>query len=62
MENTEKKAGIESESRLTLFEVTSIIVGHGVGSGILAVPYIAASVVFIGMKAVGICATSCMSR
>ncbi|MDT3390349.1 MAG: hypothetical protein LIR25_07190 [bacterium] len=32
---------IESESRLTLFEATSIIVGHGVGSGILAVPYIA---------------------
>jgi amino acid permease len=41
MENTEKKVGIESESRLTLFEATSIIVGHGVGSGILAVPYIA---------------------
>ena len=33
--------GIESESRLTFFEATSIIVGHGVGSGILAVPYIA---------------------
>jgi len=32
---------IESESRLTFFEATSIIVGHGVGSGILAVPYIA---------------------
>lgn len=32
---------IESESRLTLFEATSIIVGHGVGSGVLAVPYIA---------------------
>ena len=41
MENTEKKTAIESESRLTLFEATSIIVGHGVGSGILAVPYIA---------------------
>lgn len=33
--------GIESESRLTFFEATSIIIGHGVGSGILAVPYIA---------------------
>ena len=32
---------IESESKLTFFEATSIIVGHGVGSGILAVPYIA---------------------
>lgn len=32
---------IESESKLTLFEAASIIVGHGVGSGILAVPYIA---------------------
>ncbi len=32
---------IESESRLTFFEATSIIIGHGVGSGILAVPYIA---------------------
>lgn len=32
---------IESESRLSFFEASSIIVGHGVGSGILAVPYIA---------------------
>ena len=33
---------IKGESRLTFFEATSIIVGHGVGSGILAVPYLAA--------------------
>ena len=33
---------IHGESKLTFFEATSIIVGHGVGSGILAVPYLAA--------------------
>ncbi len=33
--------GIKSESRLTFLECTGIIVGHGVGSGILAVPYLA---------------------
>ena len=32
---------ITSESRLTFSEAASIIVGHGVGSGILAVPYLA---------------------
>ena len=32
---------IESESRLSFMEATSIIVGHGVGSGILSVPYLA---------------------
>jgi amino acid permease len=32
---------MQSESRLTFFEATSIIIGHGVGSGILAVPYLA---------------------
>lgn len=32
---------IRSESKLTFFEATSIIVGHGVGSGILAVPFLA---------------------
>lgn len=32
---------IESESQLTFMEATSIIVGHGVGSGVLAVPYLA---------------------
>ncbi len=32
---------IESESKLTFWEATSIIVGHGVGSGVLAVPYLA---------------------
>ena len=35
----EKK--IEGEAKLTFFEATSIIVGHGVGSGILSVPYLA---------------------
>lgn len=34
--------GIQSEAKLTFFEATSIIVGHGVGAGILSVPYIAA--------------------
>ena len=32
---------IQSESKLTFLEATSIIVGHGVGSGVLAVPYLA---------------------
>lgn len=32
---------IKSESKLTFWEATSIIVGHGVGSGILSVPYLA---------------------
>lgn len=32
---------IKSESRLSFLEATSIIVGHGVGAGILAVPYLA---------------------
>ena len=32
---------IKTEANLTFFEATSIIVGHGVGSGILAVPYLA---------------------
>ena len=41
METNENAVAIESESKLTFFEATSIIVGHGVGSGILAVPYIA---------------------
>ena len=33
---------IKGESKLTFFEATSIIIGHGVGSGILSVPYLAA--------------------
>ena len=33
---------IKGESKLTFFEATSIIVGHGVGSGILSVPFLAA--------------------
>lgn len=32
---------IHSEARLTFAEATSIIVGHGVGSGILSIPYLA---------------------
>lgn len=32
---------IKSEARLTFFEAASIIIGHGVGAGILAVPYLA---------------------
>lgn len=33
---------IHGESELTFFEASSIIVGHGVGAGILSVPYLAA--------------------
>lgn len=32
---------IKSEAQLTFFEATSIIVGHGVGAGILSVPFLA---------------------
>ena len=32
---------IESEAKLSFMEATSIIVGHGVGSGILSVPFLA---------------------
>ena len=32
---------IKGESRLSFLEATSIIIGHGVGSGILAVPFLA---------------------
>ncbi len=32
---------MNSESRFTFLEATSIIVGHGVGSGVLAVPFLA---------------------
>ena len=35
-------AVIKGESRLTFWEATSIIIGHGVGSGILSVPFLAA--------------------
>ena len=43
MENgsNEINSEIKSESRLTFLEAASIIVGHGVGAGILAVPYLA---------------------
>lgn len=34
--------GIKGEAKLSFFEATSIIIGHGVGSGILSVPYLAA--------------------
>lgn len=34
-------AKIKGESELTFFEASSIIVGHGVGAGILSVPYLA---------------------
>lgn len=32
---------IQSEARLTFGEATSIIVGHGVGAGILSIPFLA---------------------
>lgn len=35
-------AKINGESELTFMEAASIIVGHGVGAGILSVPYLAA--------------------
>ncbi len=39
--NTAGGAGLQTEATLTFGEAMSIIVGHGVGSGILAVPYLA---------------------
>ena len=38
----EKRVDYRGASRITFWEATSIIVGHGVGSGILSVPYLAA--------------------
>ena len=35
-------SNIQGESRLSFFEASGIIVGHGVGAGILAVPALAA--------------------
>lgn len=35
------QASIKSEAQLSFMEATSIIIGHGVGAGILAVPYLA---------------------
>ena len=32
---------IKSEAKLTFVEAASIIIGHGVGAGILSVPFIA---------------------
>lgn len=32
---------VQGESKLTFLESTSIIIGHGVGSGILSVPFLA---------------------
>ena len=40
---------IKGESELTFFEASSIIVGHGVGAGILSVPYLAAHNSFLEM-------------
>lgn len=37
----ESSKEFQSESRLTFLEATGIIVGHGVGAGILSVPYLA---------------------
>ena len=34
-------AKVHGESKLTFLESTSIIIGHGVGSGILSVPFLA---------------------
>ena len=36
-----EKPAIRSEARLSFWEATSIIIGHGVGSGILSIPYLA---------------------
>lgn len=48
----------ESEARLTFGEATSIIVGHGVGSGILAIPFLASRggwAEFVGLIALVYC-------
>jgi len=43
----EKRKEIVSESKFTFLEATSIIVGHGVGSGILSVPFLASRNSFV---------------
>lgn len=40
LSNSQTALDLKSESRFTFFEATSIIVGHGVGSGILSVPFL----------------------
>ena len=40
---------IHGEAELTFFEATSIIVGHGVGSGILSVPFFRLTTAFAGI-------------
>ena len=32
---------VQSSARLTFWEAASIIIGHGIGAGILSVPYLA---------------------
>lgn len=41
--NITSTPAIKSESRFTFFEATSVIVGHGVGAGILTVPFFASA-------------------
>lgn len=41
LQNKESHPHLESESRFTFFEATSVIIGHGVGAGILSVPFFA---------------------
>ncbi len=41
----EKNMSIKSEAKLTTFEAISMIVGNSIGTGIIAVPYLATKTV-----------------
>lgn len=43
---------IESEARLSVWEATSIIIGHSIGGGIMAVPFLASRNSFAGTLAI----------
>ena len=45
---------IETEANLTFFEAASIIVGHGVGSGVLAVPFLVSRNSWTGFLAIAV--------
>ncbi len=49
----------ESEARLSVWEATSIIIGHSIGGGIMAVPYLASRNSFAGTLLILLAAFAC---
>ena len=50
---------IESEARLSVWEATSIIIGHSIGGGIMAVPFLAARNSFVSVVLIILAAFFC---